>query len=348
MPEQKNILVLYTELAYYTVSCFSMLAKKYDVNIHILRMPVNKSAPFQFNNLDARLHIYNAHEFDSNKLHNLCDKIKPSLIYCAGWTNKTYLDFCKIEHKKCNTLLGFDTQWNGSIKQILGAFYSRFAIKPHFNYVFVPGKSQAQLAEKMGFKNEQIIKGAYSADVDLFKAAYDKNKPHRKVIIFVGRYSPEKGIADLCETFIDLSEKNEINGWQLWCVGKGDYKIPHHPALADKGFMQPKELSDLMKEINIFVLPSTYEPWGVVVHEFAAAGVPLLCSNKVGATEVFLKNGENGFIFNAGDKNDLRNKIKTMCNLSIAELQHMEKISYALGQTITPETWADSLYKTII
>ena len=47
--------------------------------------------------------------------------------------------------------------------------------------------------------------------------------------------------------------------------------------------MQPEDLLAFMSTGKAFVLPSTFEPWGVAVHEFAAAGYPLILSDAVGA-----------------------------------------------------------------
>lgn len=347
MPSQKNILVLYTELAYYTVKCFSELAKTHDVNIHILRLPVNKAAPFDFSGMGNNLHFYDATTFNTDRLEDLYKMVNPNLIYCAGWTNSLYLNFCKSKKGQCKTLLGFDTPWNGGWRQIIGAIYARFAITPSFNYCFVPGKQQALLANKMGFSSKQIVSGAYSSDNDLYSESYRENSERSKVLLFVGRYAKEKGISDLCEVFLELKSKGDLSGWQLWCVGVGDYKIPVNKEIRDLGFKQPHELKEVMKEPGIFILPSTFEPWGVVVHEFAAAGFPMICSDKVGSAEVFVQEGKNGFLFKAGNKADLSEKIKKMCNLNPETLKQMSRKSYELSQKITPATWAQSLYNLI-
>jgi glycosyltransferase involved in cell wall biosynthesis len=44
-------------------------------------------------------------------------------------------------------------------------------------------------------------------------------------------------------------------------------------------------------------MPSKKEPWGVVLHEMAIAGLPLLASENVGAASAFLREGENGKVF---------------------------------------------------
>ncbi len=53
----------------------------------------------------------------------------------------------------------------------------------------------------------------------------------------------------------------------------------------------------LIKEIQksgCFILPSIFEPWAVVIHEFACAGLPIIATEVCGATPHFVINGFNG------------------------------------------------------
>jgi glycosyltransferase involved in cell wall biosynthesis len=52
---------------------------------------------------------------------------------------------------------------------------------------------------------------------------------------------------------------------------------------------------------DVFALLSRREPWGVVVNEAAACGLPLVLSDRVGAAPDLLRDGENGFLVPAGD-----------------------------------------------
>jgi glycosyltransferase involved in cell wall biosynthesis len=91
---------------------------------------------------------------------------------------------------------------------------------------------------------------------------------------------------------------------------------------------------------TVFVLPSRFEPWAVVVQEMAAAGFPLVLSSAVGAGEKFLRGGENGFMFKAGDKNDLKAQLKKTIHLSENQLTQMSGHSHLLAQEINPERWS--------
>jgi glycosyltransferase involved in cell wall biosynthesis len=56
---------------------------------------------------------------------------------------------------------------------------------------------------------------------------------------------------------------------------------------------------------DVLVLPSDYEPWGVVVTEAAAAGLAVIASSVVGAAADVVEEGVNGRIFRRGDKEHL-------------------------------------------
>jgi glycosyltransferase involved in cell wall biosynthesis len=56
------------------------------------------------------------------------------------------------------------------------------------------------------------------------------------------------------------------------------------------------ELAQRYVDADVFALLSRHEPWGVVVNEAAASGLPLVLSDRVGAAHDLLREGENGFI----------------------------------------------------
>lgn len=349
---QKKILILYTELAGYTIKCLEALAKK-NVIIHIVHYPINSEAPFNFSSsvVFGNINYYNKTDYNALSLIKLCEAINPNLIYCAGWSNKDYLQVIKQNTKKRKTILGFDNKWFGSLKQHLSCLYARCFLTPHFNYAFVPGKQQFTFAEKLGFKKDTIISDAYSADVSLFNSIYEKqlhekqlNFPQR--FIYIGRYYDFKGIKELWQAFIELQTEMP-NNWELWCLGVGDLEPVQHPQIKHFGFVQPKDLELYLSQTSVFILPSRFEPWGVVVHEMAAAGFPLLLSNQIGAKEAFLNSPKNGFEFEAGNTVSIKNSLKKIIETPNKELMQMGNYSHTLAQNITPEIWAERLIKLI-
>lgn len=339
-----KFLFLYTEIADYFLSCCHELSKNGEV--HVVRWPVNKEAPFHFSNQTA-IKLYNKNDYSYSELQNLVNHIKPDIIVCSGWIDKDYLKISKQYNNKIPTVLTCDTHWRGTLKQQLAVLLSRFTLLKIFSHAWVPGITQKTYVEKLGFSEKQIQLGFYSCNHSQFEKSFQKqyetkkNKfPHK--FIYVGRYHEFKGLKDLWEAFIELHNE-QPNNWELWCLGTGDLKPIEHTNIKHFGFVQPQNLNEYIAQTGVFILPSRFEPWGVVVHEFAAAGFPLILSSAVGAKELFLKDGENGYLFEPSDKDSLKKALKNTIAKSDEQLTEMGILSNQLSQAITPEKWASTL-----
>jgi glycosyltransferase involved in cell wall biosynthesis len=345
-----KIVFLYTELAGYFLSCVNELCKQQGIEIYIIRWPVNKEAPFDFN-FSKSVKVYNRNDYNDQSLITLVNEINPSVIYCSGWIDKAYLKVCKIFKNKIPVIVGFDNQWHGTIKQHIASLVSFKKIHPYFNHCWVPGKPQYEFALRLGFKPKNILTGFYVADYDLFHSFYQKyidtkTKAFPKRFIFIGRYYDFKGIEEMWQAFINLDKKVNTD-WELWCLGTGDIAPIDHPKIKHFGFVQPQGLEKFVSETGVFILPSRFEPWGVVVHEFAAAGFPLLCSNAVGANAAFLEDGINGYIFESKNVSSIEKMMQKIISKSPAELVEMGSKSALKAATITPQKWVESLMSVL-
>mgnify|MGYP000215181416 CR=1 FL=1 len=201
----------------------------------------------------------------------------------------------------------------------------------------------------MGFGNDRIIQGLYTADTELFELMYEKTIQHKlenlpKRFLYVGRYVEWKGVFELWKAFSEL--KAALNSeWELWCVGTGelyDQRIESE-GIKHFGFIQPQDLTPIIEGSSVFVLPSKYEPWGVVTQEYAAAGLGILSNKNVGSTSAYLRDGENGILLNDDSYEELKKGMRMMMEKTDAELIEMGKISHELGKDNSPKIWADKL-----
>ena len=135
----------------------------------------------------------------------------------------------------------------------------------------------------------------------------------------------------------------------LWCLGKGDFDsvFPKHDKIKNFGFVQPSALKEYIEQTGVFILPSQYEHWGVVVHEFAAAGFPLLCSDTTSAAHAFLEEGKNGHFHKPYKVDSILNALKKFVIANDVELNLMAEHSVTLSRTITPDTWASTAWDYI-
>lgn len=341
-----RLLFLYEELAWYFVNCVNTLCKDFNAEVLIVCKQPNAVAPFRFSYIHPKIKIVQRETLGESGLIDLYTEFRPDLLYLGGWSCNAYLELLKKTNHPC-AVIGFDNRWNGSLKQRVGALYFRWSIKPYIKGAFIPGKSQMEFAARIGFSKDDIATGAYCGDADLFHSFYQKYKAEKiekfpKQFLYVGRYAQEKGVVQLWEAFAELKRKHS-SPWKLVCVGIGDVDPLKHPDIEHLGFVQPDDMEAIIRKSGVLVLPSRFEPWGVVVHEYAAAGLPMLLSNAVGAGEAFLKEGENGFQFNNEDTSSVFNAMKRITELSDAQLNEMGQKSNRIALLNTPEIWAQTL-----
>jgi glycosyltransferase involved in cell wall biosynthesis len=334
----KRFLFFYTELAEYIVACMRALSEA-NAEVHVVRWPVNSEAPFNFE-LSERLTFYERRDFDEAGLIALAEKIHPHAILTSGWVDKGYLAVSKAMKSHCNTVLLLDNQYKGTIKQRIQALRSPFYLKRIFSHAWVPGEPQALYAKKLGFSDDHVFTGIYCANTSVFKAFYaSRSEQAPKKFIFIGRYLPFKGIVELWSAFTRFQQ--EFPEWELNCLGTGDMwdQRVQSAGINHAGFVQPKDLPHWLNQSGVFVLPSHREPWGVVVHELAEAGFPMICSDAVGAATMFLKENQNGYLFQGGNEQSLYEAMRKMALLSADERRKMGEKSHELAEKLTTADW---------
>ncbi len=332
----------------YTVATMKELIAQ-GAEIHTVHWDVKKVTPYRIPKIDG-LYTYPRSHYGYKSLLSLIERICPEIIVVSGWQDSLYVSVLEIMRKQNKFVVAaIDAQWKGSYKNLIGLFAGRLGLlRRLYSHVWVPGYLQYEFARRIGFSKENIIYDMYSADLDMFQRSYEMNLfkkaqkyPHR--FLFVGRLEEIKGLKTLISAWDLLT--NERNDWELKIIGNGslydDLKNKKNIILSD--FMQPEDLINEIGSAGCFILPSILEPWGVVVHEFCAGGLPVILSNKVGSAPSFLISGMNGYMFSEGDHYDLYSKMKLFIDRSDDEMILMSKFSNDLSKKITPKTSAYNL-----
>jgi glycosyltransferase involved in cell wall biosynthesis len=113
------------------------------------------------------------------------------------------------------------------------------------------------------------------------------------------------------------------------------------------GFVQYDGLRALYARAGAFILPSVSDPWGLVVNEAMAAGLPVLVSNRCGCAPDLVEEGRNGFTFDPYDIEGLARLMLRMSSMSDAERAAMGQASREIIRRWTPETFATNLMKVV-
>lgn len=137
----------------------------------------------------------------------------------------------------------------------------------------------------------------------------------KKVILFVGRFIPEKALPLFIENISsELAKRDDI---VMVLVGEGQEKEILMSLISDKklegkvvlpGKFQGEELYAWYASASGFVLPSVSETFGAVVNEALIFGLSVLCSQYAGAASLIHQ--ENGMLFNPLDNTDTLEKFK--------------------------------------
>ena len=198
---------------------------------------------------------------------------------------------------------------------------------------FVTGTQAKNYIESFSGKRTRVFYFPNTIDVEYYckestrlqnKKAVLRNElslPGHHNLIFVGRLVHVKGVLDLIKAFAIAAEN--LPDWGLLIIGQGPLKPKIVNEMQHKSwkdlvtivpYIDPKELIRYYVGSSVFVLPSHDEPWGVVVNEAMACGLPLILADRVGSAADLLVDGENGRRFTAGNIDQLAVCIKEVCS----------------------------------
>ncbi len=141
------------------------------------------------------------------------------------------------------------------------------------------------------------------------------------VLVYVGRLVARKAPSVLLEAYAKV--RREFPACRLVLVGEG----PERQGLASlagvfgvevrlAGFQQGLDLVDWYAAADVFVLPSLQEPWGLVINEALACGLPVVTTDAVGAVDDLVHEGENGYVVTAGDAPALSRALRRLVSSS--------------------------------
>lgn len=166
------------------------------------------------------------------------------------------------------------------------------------------------------FPQVRVVNIPYGCDLSGFSPQKNAHAP--PVILFCGQMIARKGIDLLLEAFSLLCSR-EVEA-KLLLVGREGELPERLSRLSERaqsriewlGFVEPGGLPELFARADIFVLPSRYDGWGVVINQALGAGLPVVCSSAVGAAGELVIDGANGFVVPAGHVPELARALEQL------------------------------------
>lgn len=174
-------------------------------------------------------------------------------------------------------------------------------------------------------------------DTDIFDKYKSINEDFFK-ILFVGRIHPQKGLIYLIDAVNLIKDELIEKNAKIVIIGEGDQKDDLILEVKKWGlenlfeFRGEKSGIDLIKEYkssNLFILPSLFEGFPLTLLEAWISKLPVLVSD-VGDLPFVVQEGYNGWLFEKGNVNDLKNKFLYILNKDISELKDVRINGYLL------------------
>jgi glycosyltransferase involved in cell wall biosynthesis len=224
----------------------------------------------------------------------------------------------------------------------------------------VPGKSSFAYLRTLGASDHVIFTAPNAVDNTFFTTQAAAARVHAtefrhklklplRFILFVGRLVPEKGVFDLLRAYAKLESglRSEVG---LVFAGDGVSKEElvqqarriSPGAVCFPGFAQREDLAGLYALAETLVLPTHSDPWGLVVNEAMACGLPIIVSSVAGCSADLVEDGWNGYVVPPQDSERLSVAIDSLLRQPGLK-QGMSARSLERIRHYSPEACADGL-----
>jgi len=182
------------------------------------------------------------------------------------------------------------------------------------------------------------------AELPPFVKEVKERKQSLKYLLYIGRLEERRNILFLLDVFHKVVEKDD--GIRLVLIGKGDkdyvdacWEKTDHLGLRDKVIYSPQLEQKFVREIyrccDLFLLPTRYEIFGMVLLEAMYFGIPVLTTYNGGSCTL-IRDDENGFILDEMDPDKWAEKVLTL----LAKPEHLADVAEKAADTISKKyTW---------
>ena len=331
-------------------ACWRALAKRPGVELHIVHPErlwgkVNPflADPLLLEGLSNEMFISEAPDIDQWLLKAVGGR-RPHVVVLCGWVYRPYSRMVNSkELKQARVIVGMDSPWRGTLAQRLARFRLTGLVR-RLDLVVTSGERSWEYARRIGVPETRIRSGYYGFDHQRFSAVAAGRSgavgEWPRQFLFVGRYVPQKDLGTLMKGYSSYRAR-VAQPWGLTCCGAGveGERLKGVAGVVDAGFTHPKDLPSVFNRHGAFVLASRFEPWGVVLAEASASGLPVVCSTACGAGVDLVRPYYNGLVVAPRDVAGLAHAMRWIHEHE-SELPVMGHRSQALAEAYSAEVWA--------
>lgn len=334
--------VIFINYGPYHVAWARSLAGVDDIDPHFIELASEqKKYPWQIErdtiDLNFKTLVWDSYEQTSfwklyRKLMRTLENLNPEAVVIPSYSPPIMLAAARWakKHRAASIMIAASTEWDYE-RVWWKERIKRGLVRRYYDAGFVGGRASRNYLKSLGMPEEYIWGQHDAVDNDYFSNRAEHMLQRKeessqwaglpeRYFLYVGRFSPEKNLTRLLETY-GRYRQSEPGGWGLVLVGDGPQReellqVVERLDLEDvlwPGFKQITELPLYYALAGAFILPSIREPWGLVVNEAMACGLPVLVSNRCGSAWNLVSEGKNGYTF---DPYDVEEMTECMMKLS--------------------------------
>jgi D-inositol-3-phosphate glycosyltransferase len=258
-----------------------------------------------------------------------------SHYWLSGWAGKLLQQWWQVPH-----MIMFHTL--GAVKNVIGVGEAEPQLRLETerdlartcHLVIAPTeKEKENLILHYGVSPERVSVVPCGVNLELFQPIDRRLSRDRlgfadeKIILFVGRIEPLKGIEQLLRAMPYLAKEHQS---KLVIIGgdkdsqqeierlKGLSRSLHiQNSITFSGMVKPEQLPYYYSAADVCVIPSYYESFGLVALESLACGTPVVATD-VGDLSNIIREGEAGYVIKENDPRILADKIKLVLSRPVS------------------------------
>jgi glycosyltransferase involved in cell wall biosynthesis len=286
-----------------------------------LRRTADLSKPLSVSLADAR-GLLRAGQFDWVMVHGYTYRFELQVVRAAR-----RLGVPVLQRGELTDARPYEPVW---YRRLLRDSYLKWFYRQINRFCYIGANARRHLL-RMGVKEDRLFFSPYSVDSSLFEEQYrrlDRETCRRElgisseqlVLLFSGKFIARKAPLLLLDAIARLDETENL---ALLMLGDGvlrpEVESRARAVLGDRaffpGFVNQTQLGRYFRAADIFVLPSIFETWGLVVNEAMHFRLPAVVSSGVGCAPDLIRNGETGRVFPIGDAKELANCLQEFLDM---------------------------------
>lgn len=286
---------------------------------------------------------------------------QPDVAVLTGYSPKEMRNWARwAQRQRLGTILVCPSQRRDKKRHLVVEMLKGRWIRSTYDAAFVGGERATHYLRTLGFPEARVWRGYNVVDNERYgrasgletsnTACPTSDRDGTGYFLFVGRLAKEKNI-DMAVRAFARALKTVGSPLQFVVAGSGPERerlggLVKGLGIADHvsflGYIAPERLPEVYHGALALILPSKSEPWGLVINEAMAAGLPVLASTYCGAVPELVRPGVTGWTFEPSDVEELALHISRLA-LNPAQARSMGAAAQSLVSAYTPQSWALAL-----